>query len=115
MANSFKIVAGDTITAGEISWVLKSAGVVQNLTGATVRWKRRLRTAPIGTAQETKVMSLVGAATLGVVTVGYTSAETALLLGEHVVNIEVTFADLSVKTFPDADTGPITMIVVEGL
>lgn len=113
---TIQIVAGDTVAAGDVVITLKNGSTVVNLTGCTPRWKRRFRSSPIGVAEETTVMAIQGAATLGQVTPAYTSAQSqALQLGEHVVQIEVTDGTGAVRTYPTPDQEPIKLLVTEGL
>jgi hypothetical protein len=112
---AFKVTRGDTLKAGRVVFTLMDGGAAQNLAGATVRFKRRHRTATVGITQETRAMTVTDAAA-GQCTVAYTAAETALLpIGEHVCQVEVMFSDGTVSSYPDAGDAPLLMTVFEGL
>jgi hypothetical protein len=104
------IIAGNTVKSGEIVFTLRGGGAVQSLAGCTLTMRSRLRSAPEGTAAATRSMAMLDAAA-GAATFTMTAAETsALALGEHLVQIDVTFGDGSLWTWPTVGSASFTVV-----
>lgn len=110
MANIIRIAIGDTVSAGDHVITCLQDGAAADLTGCTLNWRTRLRSAadPVD-----RSATLVGLGTAGKVTMAYTAAETALLAkGEYIAQVVATDGEV-VKTFPGPGQDPIVMIVSE--
>ena len=84
-------------------------GAPADLTGCTLLWRTRLRSASAATD---RAATAVGAPTAGKVTMQYTAAETALLArGEYVAQVVATDGAGVVRTFPGAGEEPLLMVV----
>jgi len=108
---------GDTYDPGEHTFTLYegsgSSKVAVDLTGCTVLWKTVHK---VTATAESSSASVISPATAGKVSPVYSAAASALLeLGDHRAEIEVTYPDSSVRTFPTPDQAEIVMRVTRGL
>ncbi len=107
---TLRIVRGDSLIEGKAQWQLLVGGTPQSLAGATVRWERRHLQAAVSVAEESRGMTVLDE-DLGKVTIAYTPEQSLeLQLGQHIVQIEVTYDDDTVETWEGT-----TLQVVEGL
>ena len=110
MSITLPIQAGASLESGDATFTILLNASAVNISGCTLKFRRRWSLAASTDPTEIRPMTIVSAAS-GTCTLSYTSAETqALQAGTHLCEIEVTFGSGRVVRISD-----INMVVNNGI